>query len=387
MPIHKTINPRYLSNKISLSILLLIWATSQIIAYFHFGTMVSVDSAFYINNATSITLGEWPQNSDLLYLTYSLLIALLQVLGLKATWIVVLQVFMSAAAIFSIYRITQTISKNNLAPIVASVLYILWFKFQQWNLIVYTDSLFANSVVVAIFLLINARSKISYLYVIIMVAFTALLRPMGIGFLIAIMSYFLYSRMAINKDKTIVKVVLLGVFVGVYLVILNEVLRDFVPSFLQSYTNAEIIYPGISIGIEKPENLNMPDETYQPLIQLLAFTVQNPIYMIKLSLLKAVIFLGHIKPYYSLFHNLIIAIFLYPVYFFAAKGARLISKNRLYVFMMVFIGFQVLTISLTSENWDGRFLLPLLPWIFIISSFGIISFLQKRYGLSTNNLR
>jgi len=367
--------------------LFLVWATSQIIAYFHFGTMVSVDSEFYINNATSITLGEWPQNSDLLYLTYSLLIALLQVLGLKATWIVVLQVFMSAAAIFSLFRITQTISKNNLAPIVASILYILWFKFQQWNLIVYTDSLFANSVVVAIFLLINARSKISYLYVIIMVAFTALLRPMGIGFLIAIMSYFLYGRMVINKDKIIVKVVLLVVFVGVCLVILNEVLRDFVTSFLQSYTNAEIIYPGISIGIEKPENLNMPDETFQPLIQLLAFTVQNPFYMIKLSLLKAVIFLGHIKPYYSLFHNLIIGCFLYPVYIFALKGARIMPKNRLYVFMMVFIGFQVLTISLTSENWDGRFLLPLLPWIFIISSLGIINFFQKQFGLSASNIR
>ena len=296
-----------------------------------------------------------------------------------------LQVFMSGFAIIAIYRITQTLTTNNLAPLVASMLYIFWFKFQQWNLIVYTDALFANAAVIAVFLLISARTKLAYIIAMVITLFTVLLRPPGVGFLIAILSYFLYGKLVVKKERMVTKSIIATVFVVVCLIIVNEVLRDFIASFLQSYANAEIIYPKISVGIEKPEQLNMPNEQYQPLIQLLLFIVQNPLYMIKLALLKTALFLGHIKPYYSLFHNLIIASFLYPVYFFAVKGARLMAKTRLYVFMMVFIGFQVLTIALTSENWDGRFLLPLLPWIFIISALGMAPLLQKRFSLWANN--
>ena len=286
--------------------------------------MISVDSEFYINNATLITQGEWPPKGDLLYLSYSSLLAVLQVLDLEAAWIVAFQVFMSAAALFSIYKITQSLSKNHFSPIVATVLYILWFKFQQWNLIVYTDALFANSAVVSIFLLTNAKNKMSYVFAIIMIAFTTFLRPMGIGFLFAVLSYFLYDRFTSFKGRRVVKVGVLVFLVGFFLIILNEVLREFVSSFLKSYAAAEIIYPMISFGIEQPENLIMPNDKFAPLLQLFLFIFRNPFYMFKISLLKAILFLGHIKPYYSFLHNLGIICFLYPVYFFTLKSIRVI---------------------------------------------------------------
>lgn len=373
----KIIAQKYLSEKTSIVILFLLWISLQIISYFHFGVMISVDSEYYINTASSIIQGELPQNREVLYLTYSSLIALLSLIGLEATWIVVLQIIISGMALYSIYRITQILSKNNLTPFVASLLYILWFKFQQWNLIVYTDALFTNSVVISVYLLMVAKNKRSYLATVVIIIFTAFIRPTGIGFLIAILTYVIFDKFTFDKKKPILKISVSVLFLGFFLVLLNEVLKDYVASFLQSYANAEIIYPKISFGIDKSENLNMPNNQHQPLIQLVLFMVKNPYYMIKISLLKVILFLGHIKPYYSLFHNLMIGCFLYPVYFFAVKGAKLMSKNRLYVFIVVFLGFQILIVSLTSENWDGRFLLPLLPWIFILSSFGISNSVQK----------
>jgi hypothetical protein len=376
----KTFIHKISGEKIGILLLFLLWVSTQIGAYFHFGVMTPVDTELYIDNAKLITLGEWPHSRDFLYSAYSSLIAILYLLGLEATWMVFIQILVSGAALISIYKITQIISKNNLTPFIAGLLYIFWFKFQQWNLILYTDSLFANLVVVAVFFLLSAKSKLSYLVAFIIIAFTTLLRPTGIGFLIAILSYILYDKVNSKQYGRRSKIVILTLFFGLSLIILNEVLRDFVASFLQSYATAEIIYPQISLGIDKPQQLYMPNDQHQPLFQLMLFMVRNPYYMFKISFIKAILFLGHIKPYYSFFHNVFIGCFLYPIYFFALRGAKFIPKNTLYVFILVFIGFQVITISLTSENWDGRFLLPLLPWVFILSSIGISEFFQKRFN-------
>ncbi len=374
----KIIAQKYFNEKTSIAILFLLWISLQIIVYFHFGVMTSVDSEYYINTASSLTQGQLPQNREVFYLTYSSLIALLSLMGLEATWIVMLQITISGIALYSIYRITQIVSKNNLTPFVASLLYILWFKFQQWNLIVYTDALFTNAVIISVYLLMIAKSKRSYLIVTSIIIFTIFIRPTGIGFLIAILSYLLFD-LVFNKNNILFKILGLILLTGISFLILNEILRDFIASFLQSYSSAEIIYPKIPFGIDKPDSLDIPNDQYQPLVQLLLFMVRNPYYMIKISLLKAILLLGHIKPYYSLFHNIVIGCFLYPVYFFAIKGISFVSKDKLSVFILVFLGFQIITVSITSENWDGRFLFPLLPWIFILSSFGISNALQRRY--------
>ena len=368
-----------LNEKTGILVLFLVWLFSQVIAYFHFGVMKSVDSQYYINTAASIALGEFPQNREIFYLTYSSLIALLSLIGLEATWVVIPQVAISGMALYSIYRITQIISKNTLTPFVASLLYILWFKFQQWNLIVYTDTLFTNSAVISVYFLMIAKNKRNYLTAMVIIVFTIFIRPTGLGFFFAILSYLLYDKLLVN-NKLVFKVLGLTLLLGFFLVVINEVLRDFVASFLQSYSVAEIIYPKIPLEIDKPDSLNIPNSQHQPLVQLLLFMVKNPYYMIKISLLKVILLLGHIKPYYSLIHNIMIGCFLYPVYFFAIKGVSSVSKSKLSVFILVFLGFQIITVSITSENWDGRFLFPLLPWIFILSSFGISNALQRRYS-------
>jgi hypothetical protein len=380
----KALSLKYSNTKSGFLFLFLIWGITQIAAYFHFGVMMPVDTELYVESAQSILQGNWPQNNVFFYTSYCTLIAVLFLFGLSVKWMILIQIIVSGLALFSIHEITKIISKNNLTAFVACLLYILWFKFQQWNLIVYTDSLFANFAVISLYVLLKVKNNISYLLAFVLIAFTTLLRPMGIGFLFAILSYLLYDNSTFSKIRRVWKLSYLTLFFVFLLFILNGILRGFTPSFLESYANAEIIYPKITLGIDKPEQLYMPNDQHQPLSQLMLFMVQNPYYMFKITFIKAILFLGHIKPYYSIFHNVFIGCFLYPVYFFALRGAKLIPNNKLCVFILVFIGFQVITISLTSENWDGRFLLPILPWVFILSSFGISDFVQKQFRKAFN---
>jgi hypothetical protein len=354
-----------------------VWAIIQLTAYLVFGIHSPVDTALYLANADLLLDGVLPRGQEFFYLSYVSLLALLKLCAVDPGKIVIFQIIISGAAVYSIYKITEAISLNNMVAFTASLLFVFWFKFQQWNLILYTDALFASLVVIVIYLVYTARSKLQFVLLIPAIAFVVLLRPTGIVFLIALISYFAFKILNFRKMNLAVRAFsLVSIFV-VSMVLLNLYLADFVDSFLESYQRAEIIYPNITLGVERPMNLVLPSEQALPLVKLFTFILSNPLYMIKILLFKIVVFLGHLKPYYSVLHNLVIVSFLFPIYFFAIKGYNKMPKDGLRVFILTLISLQVLMVGLTSENWDGRFILTILPWIFVMAAFGIVLYLTK----------
>ena len=361
----------------SLGVLLGAWLVGQFISFIHFGVSTPVDSGFYMNSADLIHEGVWPRGQDFMYVAYILLLALLRFLGADLTNVIFIQVLASALAVYSIYGIVKHISSDNLAAFMAGLFYVFWFEFHQWNLIVYTDSLFANVAVITVFLLLKSRSKAQYLLVLMLVVFTTLLRPMGAGFLLAILSYLLFTGLAKTAVSRGYKMMLSGLFIVIGLILVNSLLGEVIASFMQSYARAEIIYPGVTLGLTPPEHLYLPAGEWPPLIRLMAVLLGNPLYMLKITLCKGLLFIGHIKPYYSWLHNLFIAGYLLPLYVLAVKGYKHLPKDGFRLFILVFVVFQVLAVSLTSENWDGRFLLPVLPWVFIPAALGLTAWLKN----------
>ena len=98
------------------------------------------------------------------------------------------------------------------------------------------------------------------------------------------------------------------------------------------------------------------------------FILYNPIFFLKLSLAKLFYFYGNAKPYFSWQHNVVIIGFLWTVYGFGIKGFKYLKKNHK-VFLLSY-----LMIVLCSEDWDGRFLIPVLPVVFVCCSVGINEF-------------
>ncbi len=94
-------------------------------------------------------------------------------------------------------------------------------------------------------------------------------------------------------------------------------------------------------------------------------------------MLKGLLFIGNVKPYYSWLHNAHIAVFLYPVYTAAAYGFWHLEKVKLKLVTGSFIAFQFLTVCFTSVNWDGRFLLPVLPLVFNLAGHGAFIYWNK----------
>ncbi len=358
-------------------LLIVLWAIVQFIASKHFDMRISVDSDLYISGAEKIADGTWPTGREFLYSSYMLILAVLHISNLDPQGVIYLHFLVAIVAIICTYELAKQITGNNVLALAAPLLYILWFKFAQWNLIVYTDALFSHMVIISIYALMNSGSRVQKFLTYILIIFTCFLRPTGIGLLLALVVYLIYNQMKEWSIKPPMNFLILLMFIIAFAIVLNWVLISFIDSFIESYKMAEIIYPGIRLFVEEPTMLVLPDSQDPPLIKLFKFIASNPIYFVKITALKGLFYIAHIKPYYSLLHNIFIAAFLYPVYFFAINGYRSMKWGGLKLVISIFLVFQFLAISLTSENWDGRFLLPILPLVFVLSSLGISNIVKS----------
>ena len=87
--------------------------------------------------------------------------------------------------------------------------------------------------------------------------------------------------------------------------------------------------------------------------------------------------LAHVRPFYSFRHNLAIAatlplLYLLAIIGFIGQRSRLITWATLTI-----IGAHLTLIGLTWADWDGRFLLYVLPLMTLYSAVGAIALVHR----------
>jgi hypothetical protein len=93
---------------------------------------------------------------------------------------------------------------------------------------------------------------------------------------------------------------------------------------------------------------------------------------------------GQIRPFYSGLHNSFLLVFLTPVYSgFIAGLSKLRMRKSIFFYSITFIAVHSLSIGFMSVDWDGRFLLPMLPLIFIIGVPSLIELVKKIFHKET----
>ncbi|WP_125185321.1 hypothetical protein [Botryobacter ruber] len=363
-------------NSISILIFLFIlWAAVQLGMYLAFGVRTPVDTDVYVADAKGLLSGSLPGERTIWYLGYTSFLASVFFFKGGLSAVVALQVLLSGIAGFCLYAAVKQISGQKFIALLALFLYVAWVKIHQWNFYIYTESVFTSMCIISFFLLLKCEKRWHYVLLAVPLLFTFLVRPTGFGFFVGLACYFLGSLNKIRISKgTLITVGILVVAFGA--VLLNKMLGTHI--LIESYLKAEIIYPNISLGVQAPADLTVPPTHYPPLVRMVLFVVQNPLYFAKISSIKFFLFVSNVKPYFSWLHNLLIVTVLWPLYYFAYQGFRVFPPNRKeHYFIIGYILTQVLTVTLTTENWDGRFLVPVLPFVFILSAIGITSLFRK----------
>ncbi len=358
-------------------ILVIIWACVQLLVIEHYGVVTSSDSPMYIEDATNLLNGEFPFGRSTWYASYSLFLASIFLLKGNILTVVIIQVLLSGVAACFLYRVAFNIFKDTIAAFITVLLYLLWIKIHQWNAYIYTESLFTSFSIISFSCMSLSRNKWQYSLVALLVIFTFFIRPAGLSFLCGVIGY-LCVILIEKKYLSTISIIGIAMLLGALaLFLLNYILSEYIYYFIKSYSHAEIIYPSIPLIIEAPSTIVTPSPTHSPLGQLVLFIVSNPIYFLKLSILKLLLFLSNIKPYFSILHNSLTVLVLFPCYAFAIYGFKKMTAVKEKIFILCFVASQAITVSLTSENWDGRFLIPILPFIFIYSGCGIAAACKK----------
>lgn len=362
----------------ALFILAAVWLGIETVLFLVVGVKVSVDSTVYISNANNLLQGMLPEGRDIWYISYSLFLALVFYLHGSLTTVVIIQILLSGVAAYCIYLLTQEITRDNVASIIGVVLYLGWIKIHQWDIFIYTESFYTSLSIITIALVAKSKSATHYVIAGFLFIFTFFIRPTGFN-LLAGLAVYLLSSLRHKKIGNVITFSRYAVFIVTCAILLNVMLKDF--TIMESYAKAEVIYPNITFGLEKPDDITLPPDQYAPLHRLFIFALENPVYFIKLSGLKFLLFFGNVKPYFSWLHNLLIVVILYPLYYFAIRGYKLISSSRHErILIVTYVAAQAFTVSLTSENWDGRFLIPILPFIFVLSATGLSPVVKKLWA-------
>lgn len=364
-----------------------LWVAMQAsLLWQHHGPRYVHDSGRYWYYATRIA-EEWvfEPGHGLRYVGYPLFVSAWIKLGFGRWGVVLGQLVVAGVAVVALYDAIRRLSNGNKLPAAAAAAaLILWRDSQQFNIYVLTESLFTSFTTLAFWALVQAYrgSWPRWVLFVVVLLLAGIVRPNG--FVVAaagLVAGVVALRLQANQRPYYFALGLLLLSLPVAWVVLNKLLYTF--TLIETYLRGEVIYGYSAWVVEFTEPPILPAPQWTPVVRLAYFAFHNPVYFAKLALLKVGLLYSQIKSYYSVLHVVAMLLFIYPCYWLAWRGLRTPSiwlPAR--VFPAAVMVLQSLVVMMTVEDWDVRFLVPVLPCVFALAALGISPLLvrlQKRW--------
>ena len=353
-----------------------LWVLVQLmyVRKFH-GPHFANDSARYLLYAAGIAeRGYFEPGHNLRYVLYPLFASLWLRLGLGWWGIVAGQMAVSALATRAIYQGTRRLANGQHgAAALATLLFIAWPDIQQFNVFLLTESLFISLVALSFgaFTRVRGGQFRDWAWLIIILALTALARPNG--FLVGLAAVLAGLNVLRRRpDPRAWRAALLGLVLlsPLLWVALNHQLATYY--LMDTYQRGELIFRYQLWAVHQAAPLNMPPPGTGPVARVLYFGAHNPTYLGRLMLGKLFVFVSYLKPHYSLAHRVAGVLVLWPTYWLAARATRRPSIwHPARVFLAAIFLLQTAIIMLTVDDWDVRFLAPVLPAVFVLAALEI----------------
>ena len=355
-----------------------LWVLMQLLFWRKFGGPHFVnDSARYLEYAHGIAeRGYFEPGHNLRYVLYPLFQSLWLRLGLGWPGIVAGQMAVSALATRAIYRGTRRLARGGRgAATLATLAFIAWPDIQQFNLFLLTESLFISLVALSFgaFTKVQTGRPRDWTWLLLVLALAALARPNGfvVGLAAALAGLDALRR---RPDRRPWRAALLGLVLLAPLLwaALNHQLATFY--LMDTYQRGELIFRYQLWAVHQAAPLAMPPPGTGPAARVLYFAAHNPVYLGRLMLGKLFVFVSYLKPHYSLAHRVLGVLVLWPAYWLAARRARRPGVWRpARVFLAGVFLLQTAIIMLTVDDWDVRFLAPVLPVVFVLAALALTS--------------
>jgi 4-amino-4-deoxy-L-arabinose transferase-like glycosyltransferase len=369
---------------IELTIISLVYLLINAPLFFIHGIKEVNDTHRYIEYANRLSEGFYFDPHNFWYIGYTIYIWLIHLFHNSSIAIVVGQYLIGFLASISLYKTSFIIWQNKRSALITVLLYLLFIDISSWNSYVLAESIFVSFICFSMHCLVLVYSgKRNFWFILltgIVVLFTVLIKPTGIALLGALLTVLIYKPLSEIKNKPAYTGTMIFI-VCVFLLLVNRMLATYL--VMENYQLGEIIYAVSTVSgqydvtslmVATPDNIYQPPADYPPLFKIISFFFHHPIYWLELFLSKAYYLLLHVRPFWSKGHNLFSLFVLIPSYFFFLKAIIQEKTNtQVVTFVKTYLFIHLLSVCITSDDWDGRFLIPMLPVIFLFEGRGLRS--------------
>ena len=280
------------------------------------------------------------------------------------------QLAISGLAALALYQAVRDLAdRRRGAAALATALFILWPDVQQFNCYLLTESLFISLSVLSFWAFVRVRSGSweAWAMLALLLLLTALVRPNG--FVVAGAVGLAGLATLFNRRRRVFWLVAGGAVLMAPLGVwwLNHQLVSFL--IVETYVRGELMFATPVWAIHPSAPLILPPAGLGQMSRVLYFAAHNPVFLAKLMGGKLLVFFSSIKPYYSPVHRLMSMLVLWPLYYLATRGAR---RGAAWLPARAFLVgvplLQAAVVMLTVDDYDVRFLAPVLPFVFVLAA-------------------
>ncbi|NME66390.1 hypothetical protein [Flammeovirga aprica] len=368
------------SRKVGYTVVSVMYVILSMVIYDKYGVKVVTDSGRYLESSENVFELIKYQGHNFWYLGYILFLFVLRSIYDNLHFVIAIQYILSFASVLLLFESLFIITKRYKISTILAVIYILNLEVISWNSYILCESFYISCIITLIYFYLNLSEKWSRLLLTVCILFSifvVFIKPTGVSVLIAIVVLYwnvLSKNKAYQKYKLLlIPFLLLGIIALIkYMLLTFEVPSDYIKGDIiyniSAYTSVLSKYPYLKQTSDSLLVLDdMKGDTLTEIIQFIRF---NFLFWIKLFFIKVFFFGSHVRPYWSLVHNMNSIIILLPIYslivvaFFKGK-----LKNTISRVMISFILCNAVIVGCTVVDWDGRFFMPIYPVLLLLSSF------------------
>ncbi len=367
-----------------LLILFIAWVIIQALLLYKYGIVTNNEAIKYAREANNfLNHKSFSEQKYIFYSAYIFVHVLFIKSGFETIGVYLFQLLVNLTATYLFYKTALSVYKNNLIAFIAALLLIVCYSWQYWTICLYTESFFCSMLITYTYCLFGIKKTVQVKYVYAALAFLILLfsRPTGI-LLLPVMICLIIFRLIVSK-KYLLALICITVSFTSFICLLNFEMKsassfNFIKPFIEQNVICDIPYKPVDRSINYYSN---------DFSGVWLYIQQNPIDFLRLCFLRFIAFWGLTRSYYSEVHNWILRLFFYPMYFFAftrLKQQIKLNHNFMLYCLSIIIVFTI-SVMLTCDEWSSRFIMPIIPIIILLASYGIVS-LFKKTGISNSPL-
>ena len=341
------------------------------------GVRLGGDSPMYIDGASRMLAGEPLRDREPSYAGYIAVVAAATASGAGTFGVVMLQVLFGSIAAAAVYAIGVALA-GRVAGAIAAVLYAFDVDTNRWHQFILAESIYVSLFIIGVLLTYRAAFRkgfepIATATVVLIAA--GFVRPEGWFVIPAAACYVIWMRARSAAQRLAGA----GALVGAALIV-AAIMAPSLSGNLQAVGPAHMLQRGQTIWEYDGWRVDMPANEAAGSGQVDAaagYALRHPISTMQLMVARIAVHFAHVRPFYSTPHNIVIVLWLVPVYAAAALAMWRLRSSPLAMWVIAAIGTQTLVVALTHAEWDGRYLAHVLPLIYTLTGAGVVMVLDR----------